>query len=153
MPGCYLSQIARLPHCCSQPYTSPYARCRASLCTAVRLQLPRGARVPVRSAVRCPAASHGGYHCKREASTRRGRLPVGGPASELPQQPSTASSWDSHACWDAGLSPAGTLSRQSGTSLAQHDLSNLRNVLSKEQSASESDPILHAYLSPLQIKK
>lgn len=47
MPGCYHRQPG-----CHTAAASPtphliYAHCRASLCTVVRLQLPRGARVPI----------------------------------------------------------------------------------------------------------
>lgn len=41
MAGCYLSQLARLTHCRSHPYTSPYARCRA-----MRLALQCGCLSP-----------------------------------------------------------------------------------------------------------
>lgn len=115
MPGCYLSQIARLPHCCSQPYTSPYARCRASLCTVVRLQLPRGARVPVQVCGPLPSciarglplqegserptrkAAHGGTH-KQTATAAQHSQPVGQPRM-LGHQPVTCryplpSVWD-----------------------------------------------------------
>lgn len=75
-----------------------------------QLQLPRRARLP--SGCRSPAQPH-----RTRATTARGTwapreegCPRGGPAGALPQQPSTASSWDSHACRDAGLSPACHLS-------------------------------------------